>query len=704
VVEPQSPVVEPQSSVVEPQSSVVEPESSVVEPESSVVEPQSSVVEPVETTELAVDTQHGLHARPAARLVALVRGFDARVQLTNLRTGKGPVDARSLSKVATLDARCGDRVQVDAAGPQAAAALTAVAELAADNWGDAVDEPGAAGEAAERRTGSGLDAAIGPAVVADHEVDTTDYVPGNPTAEQRRSDAAVRRALAELDTLIQHGTGGADAAAVFAAHQALLDDPEMVEDVRRDIASGQSAVDAWSTRLTRLASDFEALPDRYQRERAQDVRSVRRRVVAALTGAEPPDPSEASGILVVAELDAATAAGVDADAVIGIVTIAGGATGHGVIVARSRGIPVLTDVGDRAAQIRSGTVVAFDSRTRRLEVDPDERVEAEFSSLLEARAAERSAALAAAAEPSVTTDGERIVVEANVNSVDDAVAAVAQGADGSGLVRTEVLFGQSATMPGLDDQVAAFTAMAEAFDGRPITIRTWDVGGDKPLPFLPHPVEANPFLGERGLRLVRRAPEVLLTQLRAVCLVARAHPVNVMFPMVTTAQEVTWARQQLETAARETVGDVPPTMRVGVMVEVPAAAVRIRQVAVGLDFVSIGTNDLTQYVMAAERGNAAVADLADACDPAVLELIGQVCAGVAAPTTVAVCGDLASDPEAAVLLVGLGVRELSAVGAAVPLVKARLREVSLRTAQDLAAKALAASSAADVRALLAQGR
>jgi phosphocarrier protein FPr len=243
--------------------------------------------------------------------------------------------------------------------------------------------------------------------------------------------------------------------------------------------------------------------------------------------------------------------------------------------------------------------------------------------------------------------------------------------------------------------------VAEAFDGRPITIRTWDVGGDKPLPFLPQPVEANPFLGERGLRLVRRAPEALLTQLRAVCLVARDHPLNVMFPMVTTVEEVTWARQQLETAARETVGGVPPDLRVGIMVEVPAAAVRIKQVAAGLDFVSIGTNDLTQYVMAAERGNAAVADLADACDPAVLELVSKVCAGVAAPASVAVCGDLASDPDAAMLLIGLGVRELSAVGAAVPLVKARLRQVSLRTAQDLAAKALAASSAGEVRRLLA---
>jgi phosphocarrier protein FPr len=629
-----------------------------------------------------------------------VRDFDASVRLTNLRTGKGPVDARSLSRVATLDARQGDRLRVDAVGPQATAALAAVAELAADDWGDSVPEIGAAPEAAGRRTGSGLDVAIGPAVVADHEVDTAGYERADPDGEQQRSAEALRRADAELAALIGQAGGGRDAAAVLTAHRALLDDPDLLDDVRRDIASGLSAVEAWETRLSRLAAEFEALPDHYQRERAQDVRSVRRRILTALTGAAGTDAAGAQGVLVVRELDAATAAVVDVEEVTGIVTVVGGATGHGVIVARSRGIPIITGVGERATAIRSGAVVAFDSRTGRLEIEPDEKVLGEFEALIESRAAERRFALDAAGEPAITTDGVHIVVEANVTAVDDAVAAVAQGADGSGLLRTEVLFGHSATMPGLDEQVAAFTAVAEAFDGRPVTIRTWDVGGDKPLPFLPQPTEANPFLGERGLRLMRRVPEALQTQLRAVCIVAQDHALRVMFPMVTSGEEVRWALQQLDAAAREAVGGVPEQLDVGIMVEVPAAAVRIGQLAEGLDFVSIGTNDLTQYVTAAERGNAAVAGLADGCDPAVVELIGKVCAWVPQGVVVAVCGDLASDPDAAVLLVGLGVRELSAVGAAVPLVKARLREVSLRTAQGLAAKALAASSAGEVRALL----
>jgi phosphocarrier protein FPr len=671
------------------------------------VEPEPADSATAVSDELAVSNEHGLHARPAAKLVALVRGFEAEVRLTNLRTGHGPVDARSLSKVATLDARKGDRVRVVVSGAQAEQALEAVRGLAAEGWGD---EPAASAEAppavaSARRTGSGLDVAMGPAVVADHEVDTTAYEPGDPDEEQRRSDAAVGRSLAELAELTKHthDAAGAEAAMVFEAHRALLEDPDLIAEVQQDIAAGTSAVGSWEQRLSAVEAEFEALPDPYQRERAQDVRSVRRRVTAALVGADPVDTAEAAGILVVPELDAATAALVDVDLVTGIVTEAGGATGHGVIVARSRGIPIITDMGEPASAIRSGVLVAFDARARRLEVAPDDRVQAEFRRLIEARGAARGTALETAAEPATTTDGHRILVEANVTSVDDALSARSQGADGSGLVRTEILFGHDASMPSVETQVAAFTAVAEAFDGLPITIRTWDVGGDKPLPFLPQPAEANPFLGERGLRLVRRAPEVPQAQLKAVCRVAVKHRVNVMFPMVTTAAEVAWARQQLEAAARETSGAVPTGLRVGIMVEVPAAAVRVRQVAAGLDFVSIGTNDLTQYTTAAERGNAAVASLADACDPAVLELIHKVCTEVDAGTAVAVCGDLASDPDAAVLLVGLGVRELSAVAAQVPLVKARLREVSLADAQSLAEAALQCGSAAEVRELIAGG-
>jgi phosphocarrier protein FPr len=248
----------------------------------------------------------------------------------------------------------------------------------------------------------------------------------------------------------------------------------------------------------------------------------------------------------------------------------------------------------------------------------------------------------------------------------------------------------------VDEQVAAFREIAAALDGKPITIRTWDIGGDKPLPFLPQEPEANPFLGERGLRVFRRRPELLRDQLTAICQVARETPVQVMFPMVTTADEVAWARAELAAIGPSSAG-----VKVGIMVEVPAAALRINTLAAGLDFVSIGTNDLTQYTTAADRGNSAVAALADGLDPAVLQLIDRVVHGVPPGVEVAVCGDLASDPEAAVLLAGLGIHELSAVGPQVPLVKARLRRIDVAAAAKVASRALTLPSAPAVRALLA---
>jgi phosphocarrier protein FPr len=341
---------------------------------------------------------------------------------------------------------------------------------------------------------------------------------------------------------------------------------------------------------------------------------------------------------------------------------------------------LITGIG--SVEVRPGVIVAFDARTGVFEVAPDaERIRATIAE----RRDERDQAIARAAEPATTRDGTTVDVLVNVGVVQDAVEA--RGADGSGLVRTEVLFGDRRTPPSVDEQVDAFRSIARALGNKPITIRTWDVGGDKPLPFLPQDKEANPFLGERGLRVFRRRPELLRDQLEAIRRTAAETPVHVMFPMVTTADEVAWALEQL--GPRD-------GLEVGIMVEVPAAALRVGTLAKELDFVSIGTNDLTQYTTAADRTNAAVAPLADGLDPAVLQLIDHVVRN--AGVRVAVCGDLASDPQAAVLLAALGVTELSAVGPQVPLVKARLRQSDL--GQVDTAAVLAAQDADQVRGLL----
>ncbi|WP_337589499.1 HPr family phosphocarrier protein [Kribbella capetownensis] len=630
-----------------------------------------------QTVEVVVGNEHGLHARPAARLVGLVNSFDAVVTLTDLDTGRGPIDAGSLSMVATLNAQQGHRLRVGASGRQAAEVLAAIGELAAENFGD---EPTAAGQTGSRAagslaSGSGLDVAIGPAVIAGAGVDLNDYVAGGD--EAARLDGAVATVAEELgrlrDASPEHG-------GIFEAHLALLKDRKPLDEIRAAIAAGTPAPVGWKQTYDDLAKTFEGLDDAYQRERAQDVRAVRDRVLRALTGATVDEAAD-GGILVVPELDAATAATLAAAKVAGIAVRAAGTTGHGVIVARSRGIPLITGIGDVA--VPAGATVAFDARAGSFEVAPDE--DAVRRTITE-RQTERERAIEEADQPATTVDGRTIAVLVNVGSVQDAVEA--RGADGSGLVRTEVLFGDRRTAPSVDEQAEQFRAIARALQEKPITIRTWDIGGDKPLPFLPQDQEANPFLGERGLRVFRRRPQLLRDQLEAVRRVAAETPVHVMFPMVTTADEVAWALDEL--------GPRPDGLEVGIMVEVPAAALRIDTLAAGLDFVSIGTNDLTQYTTAADRTNTAVAPLADGLDPAVLQLIDHVVrrAGV----RVAICGDLASDPQAAVLLAALGVDELSAVGPQVPLVKERLRHADL--GQIDTAAVLAARDATQVRGLL----
>lgn len=687
--------------------------------------------------ELVVTAPHGLHARPAARLVQAVGAHPGvAVRVRNLDAQTGPVDGRSLTGIATLGARQGHRIEVSAAGDGADALLDELAVLADQGFGD-TGGPAAQGadgqgadaeesgpERARRGPTYGLDAAIGRVRWADRPVDLADYRSGEPEEELRAWERAVATTRAGLTEARAQTAArlGEQEAGVFDAHLALLRDPRLQDPVRTAVAEGSPAPQAVTDQITVLRDGFAALPDSYQRDRAQDVTSVGDRLLRALAGdaapnaeapgAEAPDSNanaKADGdgngngptVLVATELDPATALGLDVSRTVGILTLSGGATGHGVLLARARGVPVLTGQAE-VADIPEGTLIAFDVRSRRVEVAPGPAVVAEFEGLLAQRERERREIEERAGAPAVTTDGHRVWVKANLGAVAEAAGAAAAGADGSGLVRTEAVFGAWQAAPTVPEQVAAFEAMALAMQGRPLTIRTWDVGGDKPVPFLDLPQEANPFLGVRGLRAFRAAPEVLVDQLEAVCRVAREHPVRVMFPMVTTLAEVDWALARLDEAAGRT-GGRPEGLEVGIMVEVPAAALRAGALSARLDFVSIGSNDLTQYVLAAERGNPALAELADAADPAVLHLVRATCAGVAEGVRVGLCGDAASDPELAPVLVGLGVTELSASAAMVPVVKDALRRVSLVQAQGLAQRALRTDSAAEVRALLARG-
>jgi phosphocarrier protein FPr len=497
-------------------------------------------------------------------------------------------------------------------------------------------------------------------------------------------------------------TAGADEAAIFDAHLALLDDPDLREAAVAGIDAGVGAPRAWADAIRAVAERFAALPDEYQRARAADVRAVGDQVLRALLGVPAADaPVAGEGVLVARDLTPADAAALDPVAVVGVVLAAGSPTAHAAILLRAKGIPTIVGAGDAVLDIAAGTPLALDGATGELLVDPAPPDADRFRDRAAAQAVRDRAAQALAREPAVTRDGVRVLV--GVNAAGPADAAAATGADLAGLVRTEFLFLGRDAAPGIDEQEAAYRGIAAALGGRRITLRTLDVGGDKPLPYVAQPAEANPFLGLRGLRLALRAPDLLDTQLRAIVRTAHATPVSVMFPMVSTVAELRAARAALDAAVVAEGRGTPADLQVGMMVEVPAAALKTAAFAPHVDFLSIGTNDLTQYALATERGNDAVAGLADPLDPGVLALVAATCRGAGPDVLVAVCGEAAADEAAATVLLGLGVRELSVAAPAVAATKHTVREIDVCAAAELAARALTAPDADAVRALLSEG-
>jgi multiphosphoryl transfer protein len=653
-----------------------------------------------------VENPHGLHVRPAARLVSEARALDADIELRNLTTEGRPVPAASLSRVATLAALQGHQVEVRASGPQARQAVERLQALAKDRFGET--EPavpaGPAASPGPAATGGPLPASPGVAVgpvrrLTAVPVDVDARPRGEPGQEWQRIVQAVASVRHEIEQVrdVTAREVGAEQAGIFDAHLSLLADEDLLEQVHERVTSGEGAVAAWTARLAEVEREWADLPDPYLRERAGDVRTVADQVVAALTGATGRQLS-AEGVLVADDLTPAETAGLDLDLVTGVVLAAGSATSHAAILARTRGIPVVVAAGREVLSIPEGTTVALDGSTGELHVGPSPELLEEFTRRASRARELRERQLAGAREPAVSGDGTRFVVAANLGSVADARAALAAGADGAGLVRTEFLFLDRSAPPDVEEQKAVYDEIARAMGGRPVTWRTLDVGGDKPLPYLPMPHEENPFLGHRGIRLSLDHRDLLRDQMAAICSTARHSPTGIMIPMVSTPAEMVEAREVLLEAAGP--DGIPEGLRIGTMIEVPAAALKIEAFLPHVDFVSIGTNDLTQYTLAAERGNGAVAGLSDALDPGVLRLVDEVCRAARGRVDVAVCGEAAADEQAIPVLVGLGVRELSVSPPAVPRVKAALRQLDIERCAALAARALTLASAGEVRGLV----
>ncbi|MBN1120723.1 MAG: phosphoenolpyruvate--protein phosphotransferase [Anaerolineae bacterium] len=667
---------------------------------------------------LTVENPLGLHARPAARFVSTANRYSS----TDIRVVKGDrsANAKSINQVATLGVRQGDTITVRASGQAAEEALAAIEALADDNFGDAEQAPApvASGQAAPTPTGkqlSGIPAspgiAVGPVMQFRAHLPQVDTLTGcNPAAEWKRLQAAIGAAGDELQTVIARMTrqAGADEAAIFEAHALFLQDPDLLESVKQRLDAQQvNAEAAWLQVIEETADRFRAIDDAYMRTRAADVLDVGRRVLDRLAGG-PSTAFELSepSIVVAVDLNPSDTALLDPAQVLGICTELGGATSHSAILARALGIPAVVGVDGATAALPEGALIGLDGGQGLIWPQPDEAEIRELSGRREAWLSEQQRQKESGREPAVTIDRLRVEIGANIGGPNDVPVALEYGAEGVGLLRTEFLFLQRETPPTEDDQYEVYHTIAELMGDRPVIVRTLDIGGDKPVPFVDLDPEDNPFLGLRGIRLCLAYPDLFRTQLRAILRASAAGNFKLMFPMVGSVQEFRAARAVLDEVRQElSEAGVPfdKSMEIGVMVEVPSAVVAADQLAAEVDFFSIGTNDLTQYVMAADRGNARVADLANALQPAVLRMISQTVeqahdAGI----WVGMCGELAGNPLAIPALVGLGLDELSMSAPQIPAVKEAIRALSHSRTEAIACHVLELDSVEAVVAYLSQ--
>ncbi|MBK7832212.1 MAG: phosphoenolpyruvate--protein phosphotransferase [Gemmatimonadetes bacterium] len=670
---------------------------------------------------VVVASRTGLHARPAAVVAATARRFAADLRL---QKGDREANARSVVSIMALEVGGGDALTVVGRGADAAEAIAALlvvlatdldasaGELAresASHLRPAVAAAPAAVTPAEplaegvlRGVAASPGLAIGHVFHLRHDEAVVEERGADPIQEQRAMESAIAAAHLQLEGLRERMSAEADAdhAAIFVAHQELLEDPEVLDRAAAHIRAGDSAAHAWRQAYRSQVDRLHALDNAVLRGRATDLSDVGRRVLHLLVGGSAPVDVPPDSIVVAEDLTPSDTAGLDRTRVRALCTTMGSATSHVAILARGLGLPAVAGVDPRILSLPAGTRVAVDGDRGTVNTAPSAADEARIVERQAVDADRRGRELALAMEPAITRDGHRMEVVANIGAVAEGARVPEVGGEGVGLLRSEFLFMDRRTAPDEDEQTNSYRTVARALGPeRILVIRTLDVGGDKPLPYLDVATELNPFLGERGVRLTLARPELFRTQVRAILRASKTGKVAMMFPMIATLAE--WrAAKALVDREREALGVAP--IPVGIMIEIPAAALIAERFAREADFFSIGTNDLTQYTLAMDRTNPRLAPQVDALHPSVLRLIERTVAGARAHKRwVGICGALAGDLHAIPVLVGLGVDELSADIPLVPAVKARVRSLSLAECQDTARQALDAADGAEVRAIVA---
>lgn len=658
---------------------------------------------------------NGMHARPAARLSALAARFTSDVSL--LFAGRA-ASVRSVGAMMGLGIGGPADLVVAATGPDAAEAAACVADAIARGLdGDAAGEPAAPdlsalptfapsafailGIAASPGIG------IGPLFKVKDAAATANLPESGQGAEAetgrlREALAAASRQLEALAAGMER-TGEGSNAEIFRAHKALLADGELARSAESAIRSGKSAAFAWNLACEEAGRLLGRSGNARLAARSADYRDIAGRVLALLlpgVAAGAPRWPDRPFIVVARDLTPSQTASLPRERVLGIVTAEGGPTAHTAILARAMGIPAVVAAGDSVLELpEDGSDCIVNGVSGFLETGfmPEVRARAEAAAAEFAERAERLHAERLAVARS--RDGHAVEVAANIASAEEASSAVAAGADGIGLLRTEIMVQECRDAPSEAWLVERFAEVAAALGGKPILVRTYDIGGDKPVPFLPMEREGNPFLGVRGIRLCLAHPDAFRTLLRAILRAVRDHALRakIMLPMVTFPAELARAKEMIRAEAGTLGMPCPP---VGIMVEVPAVLWRMDEFAKEADFFSIGTNDLTQYLLAMDRQHPKLASQADPLDPAVLRAIGAAVEGAKrSGRFIGVCGNLASDPVGAAILFGLGVDELSVAAPAIAATKALIRGCAYRDARRLAREALACGTAAEVRAL-----
>ncbi|MFI8397289.1 phosphoenolpyruvate--protein phosphotransferase [Pseudomonas sp. NPDC078863] len=646
----------------------------------------------------------GLHARPAALIRQTAQGFNSHSQLHF--NGKS-APCNSLIGLMGLAIGEQDEVQVSCQGPDADAALQALLSALAtalpeDHHAQAPVRTAALKRPAETGVLHGVCAApglvAGPLFRLNAITLPADAGNHDPVQQQQILETALNAVRSEIAATLAQAKKhkSADEEAIFAAHMALLEDPALLDAAQHFIEHGTAATHAWSRSIEAQCDMLQGTGSPLLAERANDLRDLRQRVLRALLGEAWQYQVPAGAIVAAQELTPSDLLQLSAQGVAGLCMAEGGATSHVAILARGKGLPCIVALGALLLEQPQDQAVVLDADGGRLELTPNAQRLADVQQAQVERQQRRDSQHAKAHLPAETRNGVHIEVVANVASSSEAADAFANGADGVGLLRTEFLFVDRQTAPDVEEQRSSYQAVLDNMGDRSVIIRTIDVGGDKQLEYLPLPAEANPVLGLRGIRLAQARPEILDQQLRALLQVKPLSRCRILLPMVTEVDELLQIRQRVD-ALRLELG-IAERPEIGVMIEVPAAALQAEQLAEHADFLSIGTNDLSQYTLAMDRDHAGLAARVDALHPALLRLIAMTCEGAAVHKRwVGVCGALASDPLATPVLIGLGVTELSVSPVQIGEIKDRVRQLHEAECQRLSRDLLKLSSAAAVR-------